>query len=62
MKELKFGSCRRDVFKRHLLLGFCVVVVFHWIVTGAWSLMIMGCIVDSEIFGMIELELGVMDW
>ena len=55
MRLSNSGSLRRDVLKRHLVLGLYGVVLFHVNVTGAWSLMIMGWIFDSEILDIIEL-------
>lgn len=49
------GSLRSDVLKRHLGLGLYGVVLFHVNVTGAWSLMMMGWIFESEILDIIEL-------
>lgn len=49
------GSVKSDVLKRHLVEHLCKAGGFHVKVTGEWSLMVMGWILDSEIFGIIEL-------
>lgn len=43
------------MLKCHLVMGLCGLVLFYLIVTGAWSLMTIGWIFDSEIFDMTEL-------
>ena len=48
-------SLRRDVFKRHLVMGLCRLVLFHVNVTGAWLLIMMRWIFESEILDITEL-------
>lgn len=48
-------SLKSDVLKCHLWLGLWEVLLFLVNVAGAWSLMIISWIFDSEIWGIIEL-------
>ncbi len=49
------GSLRRDVLKRHMVMGLYGRTVFHVNVTGLWSLINMGWIIEYKIFDIIEL-------
>ena len=55
MRLLNSGSFRSDVLKRHVGVGLCGLGWFHLNDTGAWSLMMMGWIRCSEMFGIIEI-------
>lgn len=41
------------MLKRHLVFSLCGRDVFH--VNATWSLIKMGCIIESEMFNIIEL-------